>query len=161
MVECWEQDGYRVARPEYFTDSLPPTASEAQVSLHALCQSVDQLANVWLDKVRYYAQDVVLVWVLFMAVLLTFSRPSILSAGCVQNLHRMAWNSDAPNTAALIFRVAFCCECNSSNSALEAAHTEHLSWQSCCQSCAPVMCACQNPLLDLYNRELLQLCLYC
>lgn len=55
VVECWEQDGYRVARPEYFTDSLPPTASEAQVSLHALCQSVDQLANVWLDKVRAIA----------------------------------------------------------------------------------------------------------
>lgn len=55
VVECWEQDGYRVARPEYFTDSQPPTASEAQVSLHALCQSVDQLANVWLDKVRAIA----------------------------------------------------------------------------------------------------------
>jgi len=85
VVDCWEQDGYRVARPEYFTDSLPPTASEAQVSLHALCQSVDQLANVWLDKVRYYAQDVVLVWVMFMAVLLTFSRPSLSAVGSVQN----------------------------------------------------------------------------
>ena len=52
VVECWEQDGYRVARPGYFADTPPPTASEAQASLQALCQSVDQLANVWLDKVR-------------------------------------------------------------------------------------------------------------
>ena len=84
VVECWEQDGYRVARPEYFTDSLPPTASEAQVSLHALCQSVDQLANVWLDKVRYYAQHVVLVWVLFAAVLLSCRQSSFSAAGPVQ-----------------------------------------------------------------------------
>ena len=53
MVECWEQDGYRVARPEYFSDSQPPAASEAQANLQTLCQSVDQLASVWLDKVRY------------------------------------------------------------------------------------------------------------
>ena len=84
VVECWEQDGYRVARPEYFTDSLPPTASEAQVSLHALCQSVDQLANVWLDKVRYHAQDVVLVSVLFMAVLLSCRQPLLSAAFRVQ-----------------------------------------------------------------------------
>ncbi len=84
VVECWEQDGYRVARPEYFTDSLPPTASEAQVGLHALCQSVDQLANVWMDKVRYHAQDVVLVSVLFMAVLLSCRQPLLSAALCVQ-----------------------------------------------------------------------------
>ena len=89
VVECWEQDGYRVARPEYFTDSLPPTVSEAQVSLHALCQSVDQLANVWLDKVRYYAQDIVLVRVLCIAVLLSCSRPSISAAVSVQESHHM------------------------------------------------------------------------
>ena len=53
VVECWEQDGYRVARPEYFSDSQPPAASEAQANLQSLCQSVDQLASVWLDKVRY------------------------------------------------------------------------------------------------------------
>ncbi len=89
VVECWEQDGYRVARPEYFTDSLPPTASEAQVSLHALCQSVDQLANVWLDKVRYYAHDAVLVWVLFMAVMPSFSRPSLTAAVSVPKCAHM------------------------------------------------------------------------
>lgn len=52
VLECWEQDGYRVARPQYFSDSLPPTASDAQTSLVSMCQSVDQLANIWLDKVR-------------------------------------------------------------------------------------------------------------
>ena len=50
VVECWEQDGYRVARPEFFSDS--PLAPDAQASLTAICQSVDQLANIWLDKVR-------------------------------------------------------------------------------------------------------------
>lgn len=53
VVECWEQDGYRVARPQYFSDNPPPAASEAQTRLASMCQSVDQLANIWLDKVRW------------------------------------------------------------------------------------------------------------
>lgn len=56
VVECWEQDGYRVARPQYFSDNPPPAASEAQISLASMCQSVDQLANIWLDKVRWGMQ---------------------------------------------------------------------------------------------------------
>ncbi|KAL3138492.1 hypothetical protein ABBQ32_006282 [Trebouxia sp. C0010 RCD-2024] len=55
VVECWEQDGYRVARPQYFSDNPPPAASEAQTRLASMCQSVDQLANIWLDKVRAIA----------------------------------------------------------------------------------------------------------
>lgn len=53
VLECWEQDGYRVARPQYFSDSPLPAASDAQASLEAMCQSVDQLASIWLDKVRW------------------------------------------------------------------------------------------------------------
>ena len=53
VLDCWEQDGYRVARPQYFSDSPLPSASDAQANLASMCQSVDQLANIWLDKVRW------------------------------------------------------------------------------------------------------------
>ena len=56
VLECWEQDGYRVARPQYFADSPLPSASDAQANLASMCQSVDRLANIWLDKVRWVLQ---------------------------------------------------------------------------------------------------------
>lgn len=52
MVESWEQDGYRVAQPDFFQDEPPAAASPEQAGLQGMCQAVDDLATVWLDKVR-------------------------------------------------------------------------------------------------------------
>ena len=52
VLENWEQDGYRVARPEFFQDMPPSEQSPESNALQAMCQSVDDLATIWLDKVR-------------------------------------------------------------------------------------------------------------
>lgn len=51
IQQAWEQDGYRVARPAFFTDSAPASAEEE----HALVQqtsSVDSLADQWTQRLR-------------------------------------------------------------------------------------------------------------
>ena len=52
VLDSWEQDGYRVARPEFFQDTPYSQGTPEHTNLHAMCQAVDDLATVWLDKVR-------------------------------------------------------------------------------------------------------------
>lgn len=51
IQQAWEQDGYRIARPRYFTDGAPASSDEE----HALAQqtsSVESLADQWLQRLR-------------------------------------------------------------------------------------------------------------
>lgn len=56
VLESWEQDGYRVARPEFFQDMPPSQDTPEHTALQAISQSVDDLASIWLDKVRYVSK---------------------------------------------------------------------------------------------------------
>ena len=46
------QDGYRVARPEFFSDTAPEAGSEEHRQLQADSQEVLALASSCLEKVR-------------------------------------------------------------------------------------------------------------
>jgi len=49
--EAWEQDGYRVARPEFFGDK-PPPPGDAPAALEALAAEVTRLVGQWIEHVR-------------------------------------------------------------------------------------------------------------
>ena len=51
MERAWEQDGYRVAQPEFFMDDRLQTAQE-QADLAASVTAVASLADQWVDKVK-------------------------------------------------------------------------------------------------------------
>ncbi|KAL4424242.1 hypothetical protein ABPG75_001543 [Micractinium tetrahymenae] len=55
-AETWEQDGYRVARPEYLADELPPADSEAAAQLAREAAEVEGLADAWVERLRAMAQ---------------------------------------------------------------------------------------------------------
>lgn len=55
-IETWEQDGYRVARPEYVTDEPPPADSEAAQQLAREAAEVEALADSWAERLRTMAQ---------------------------------------------------------------------------------------------------------
>ena len=51
VERAWEQDGYRVAQPVFFTDDRLQTAQE-QADLNASLTAVTSLADQWVDKVK-------------------------------------------------------------------------------------------------------------
>lgn len=51
-TEVWEQDGYRVARPEYVTDEVPAADTEEAEALQAVAAEVEGLADAWLQRLR-------------------------------------------------------------------------------------------------------------
>lgn len=55
-AETWEQDGYRVARPEYLSDDAPPADSEEAALLAQEAGEVEALADAWLERLRSLAQ---------------------------------------------------------------------------------------------------------
>ncbi|KAL4442724.1 hypothetical protein ABPG77_006718 [Micractinium sp. CCAP 211/92] len=55
-AETWEQDGYRVARPEYITDESPPADSETAQQLAREATDVEALADSWAERLRTLAQ---------------------------------------------------------------------------------------------------------
>ena len=51
IADTWEQDGYRMARPDYYLDSVPSSQQEAQ-ALVSLAQHVESLADQWAERFR-------------------------------------------------------------------------------------------------------------
>lgn len=50
------QDGYRVARPEYFGDVAPEPGSEAAAALREASDEVERLADAWAERLRRLSQ---------------------------------------------------------------------------------------------------------
>lgn len=60
VAESWEQDGYRVARPEFFQDALPAEGTPEHTAQQTVCRTVDDMVTVWLDKVRWAHSNILL-----------------------------------------------------------------------------------------------------
>mmetsp|Transcript_39169 Transcript_39169/g.110907 ORF Transcript_39169/g.110907 Transcript_39169/m.110907 type:complete len:517 (+) Transcript_39169:175-1725(+) len=52
IAECWEQDGYRVARPVFYSDTPVPEGTPEAEALGALAAEVEDLADRFVAKVR-------------------------------------------------------------------------------------------------------------
>lgn len=55
-VDVDELDGYRTARPQWFGDEMPESGSQEYTELESLAAEVDNLADVWLSKLRTMSQ---------------------------------------------------------------------------------------------------------
>ena len=52
IQQSWEQDGYRVAAPQFFADEAPPAGSPEAAELAVLAGAVESRAELWVDKVK-------------------------------------------------------------------------------------------------------------
>jgi Lon protease-like protein len=52
IQESWEQDGYRVAAPQFFGDEPPQPGSTEAIELAALSTAVEARADAWVDRVK-------------------------------------------------------------------------------------------------------------
>jgi Lon protease-like protein len=55
--DAQEQDGYRVARAEYFTDDVPERDSAADTELENISTEVEVMADAWMGRMRRLGQS--------------------------------------------------------------------------------------------------------
>ncbi|KAK9808920.1 hypothetical protein WJX72_006425 [[Myrmecia] bisecta] len=55
LLDSFEQDGYRMARPQYFSDDTPEPDSQLALETAAVASSVEGLADAWVERVKAIA----------------------------------------------------------------------------------------------------------